>query len=162
MIKNSKRPGRVTPLMLLNGGKVWHELYNHSAGSKDNLKQMAGLYCLCVAVEFYMKAYIVLRDASYADPKKLLTLSHSFRKMLAEVQRIGTPVTALMVEQPILRYNFLDTNMNEIKYPESPRMWQIDLELLNGKHDFELFFSEVDSQVQHNMRAWLTANPTTS
>ena len=55
--------GKITPLQLLNEGKSWLLIWENTP--KETVSLLPATYCLFTALELYMKAYLVYKNAGY-------------------------------------------------------------------------------------------------
>jgi hypothetical protein len=147
---------KITPYHLIKEGEVWSDLYQYAVSDGDATKMATGLYCLLSSVEMYLKAYIVLKDTSFSDPDRLRnSLSHSFKRMYDEISRLGPKGFSDSVKKVLNRYNLMDVNIANVKYPEDRRMIGIDYGLDKGNHEFEEIFKHIKSEVLDSKEKWM-------
>ena len=145
-----------TPLMLTKDAKTWEEFYVFATKPPHQFqKLLPGMYCLFISLELRLKAYIVLLDKSFAQPKKLRSLGHDFKKIYKIIYSIAPSDKSIQIQKALKSYNLFNNNINDLRYPESPRGLQIDKDLEEGNHNLRVLFETIDSEVKNGMTTWL-------
>jgi len=147
---------RTTPLMLVNSAKVWEDFYLLAIQSPHSTqKLLPGMYCLFISLELRLKAYIVLLDDTYAGPRKLRSLGHDFRKIYEVIYLLAPSDMSAEVMNCLNAYNLFNNNINDLRYPETPRSLQIAQDLQTGNHSLISLFEIIDNRVRVGMAEWM-------
>ena len=112
---------------LMGGAKGWKKLYEYATSGQEMYLTLLGIYCLMVSLELYLKSLLVLRDRAYASPAELRFICHDYKKLIKLLRLLGEHNIADEVWATLQDYNLDTININDLKYPSSPRMWQIDI-----------------------------------
>lgn len=139
----------ITPSILVREGKTWLELHDYATKKRGAI--MPGVYCLFSALELHLKAYIVLKDTSYANPDKLRRLGHFFNRMY-EAFPEGELKQRLKIE--LDRYSLCSLNIADLKYPQVRRAWHLDNGLLKGEHTLGSILTDIQGEIDSGMESW--------
>lgn len=151
----SERRERITPMMMVSSAKDWNKLYEEALNKEKHIGLLPGLYCLFTALEFYLKALIILRDKNYTESRKLINLGHNFKKMIEIIESFEDEPLLPEIRQAIEKYNLSGINITDIKYPVTPRMWHISPDLERGNHSLTSIFSAIETEVRSKGMRWL-------
>lgn len=140
------------PQQLLEEGKVWLSIWELKKA--ENLF-VAG-YCLFTALEFYLKAYLVLKNNAYKDTEKLkLDIGHSFEKLFEKIVILGKNKFTEEINDQINKYELRIISIDRLKYPEDRKMWLIERGFEKGEHTLENIFNTIEKEITANFDKWL-------
>lgn len=144
---------KVTPRDLLIYGKTWLNMWENNPTKTQDL--FTALYCLFSALEFYLKAYLVLKSSSYANIGELKKIGHNFNKVYEKLVASGTNDLIKVIGKEIKKYNLEDLKLDTLKYPENGQMWHIDRELSKGIHTLGNIFKKIEQEILDTSDEWL-------
>jgi hypothetical protein len=140
------------PKQLLNEGKVWLSIWELKRA--ENL--FVACYCLFSALEFYLKAYLVLRNNVYKDTEKLkFDIGHDFGKLFEKIAMTGKDKFTKEINAQINKYELRTISLDRLKYPEDRKMWLIERGFEKGEHTLGNILSTIDREVTENFDKWL-------
>ena len=142
-----------TPVGLLEEGKVWLEIWRNIP--KEVRYLCPATYCLLTALELHMKAYLVLKNNTYADIKKLKKIGHSFKHIYQEIVASGKNKLTNEINTQIKKYELEDIALDKLKYPEDGRMWSLSRGFEKGEHTLDIIFQDIDREITTNFDKWL-------
>lgn len=145
--------GDTNPPSLLREGKNWLRLWEYA--SKDINSLLQATYCLFSALELYLKAYVVLKDNSYADINNLRKLGHSFQKIYEAISKVDVKL-ATQLNIQLKKYGLVNKNfkLDALKYPESGKLWSLDHGLDKGRHTLGPFLKKIEDEITKNSNNW--------
>jgi hypothetical protein len=146
---------KVDPHALVRTGQAWLDMYEHVVLGQDTYKLLPGIYCLFTGLEMYLKAYIVLKDVSYADPVKLKSLGHKFDRMYEQITKIADHKLKLKIKKDLDHYKLRELDITDLKYPKSQRFWHIDTGLEKGNHIFGELFKSIEDEIIVGKDDWM-------
>lgn len=144
---------KITPLQLLHEGKMWLEIWENIPVKDKNLRP--AIYCLFTALEFYMKAYLLLKNSKYANTEKLKKIGHGFKRIYEEIVVMGKNKLTNKINTQIKKYELEDIALDKLKYPEIGRVWILDHGIEEKKHTLGDVFQCIDNEVSKNFDQWL-------
>lgn len=142
--------------MLIKQALVWESFYQQAIQRPKEIDALLpGLYCLFISLEMRLKAYIILLDKTYSSPAKLRRMGHNFSDIYEVIHIVAPSNMSREVMECLKAYNLFNSNVNDLRYPETPRTIQIDRNLEKGDHRFISLFETIDAEVQERMDEWL-------
>ena len=153
-LKLNDGPSDVSPVQLLREGDAWLELWDHARARHST--PFPAFYCLFTALEFYLKAYIVRKDKSYASTDRLKSLGHNFNEMyrvFKDLSDDGNFSDQLLNE--LKKYHLLGLKLDVLKYPQIRAMWMVDRDLSKGIHSLSYLFDNIRQTVLQDPTEWL-------
>lgn len=140
------------PSQLLEEGKTWLSMWE----LKKDENLFIASYCLFTALEFYLKAYLVLKDNTYRDTKKLRDdIGHKFGKLFDKIAALGKNKFTQKINTQINKYELRTISLDRLKYPEDRKMWLIERGFEKGEHTLGDILSAIDREVEENLDKWL-------
>jgi HEPN domain-containing protein len=144
---------KTTPMQLLHEGQVWLAIWENTPEEAKNLRPAT--YCLFTSLELYMKAYLVLRNSAYADTKKLKKLGHNFKHIYQEIVKSKTNKLTREINTQINKYELREIALDQLKYPESGRVWLLDHGIEKKQHTLSDIFKDIENEISTNFDQWL-------
>ena len=141
------------PLQLLNEGRDWLSIYE---SKKDNNIFIA-IYCLFTAFEFYLKAYLVLKDSTYKDTDKLKSIRHNFGDLFEKIVILEKNKFTNEINFQIDKYSLRNISLDRLKYPEDAKMWSVERGLEKGEHTLKNIFKDIDIEITAKSDIWLNS-----
>jgi len=139
------------PFSLLREGKNWLKLWGYA--NKDVSSLLQATYCLFSALELYLKAYIVLKDNSYANINKLRGLDHNFQKLYESIRKVDTKL-AIQLNTQLKKYELRNFKLDALKYPENGKVWSLNHGLDKGGHTLDSLLKKIDTDITKNADNW--------
>lgn len=135
-----------TPRILQGQAKGFLALYRSAIESEDYDEQHAGIFCLFLSLELYLKAYLSLKDNRFSQEVELKRLGHNLNSILNEVSRFQ-PTFLADLEKILVKYNLSNNNYTELRYIKNNTGVIIHQDLLNGNHGFDEVFRSIDNEI---------------
>lgn len=147
--------GKITPIQLLNEGKVWLDIWNKTSIEINSL--LPATYCLFTALELYMKAYLVFKNSEYAETEKLKNkCGHKFKTILDEITTASKNTDLLNeINIQIEKYGLKNIALDKLKYPENGRAWILDHGLEKKEHTLHNIFKDINLEITKGSEQWI-------
>jgi hypothetical protein len=137
----------VTPPLLLQTAHVWIELYESKRKSHDIATQLASIYCLLLALEMYLKAYLAFLNRRMANKEEMQKLSHNLNSLYRTLIELGDKEVTSNLKPLLCKYDLFIINFNEFRYPTAGRNMEIYKDLLES-HGFDKIFNVIEKRVK--------------
>lgn len=144
----------VTPVLLQESAKSWIELYEY--GIKGNIKlQIPAVCCLLFALEFYLKAYLSLKDKKFSKYSELKDLGHSMRKIFCEVEKLGPSEFVEKVRKLLNDYGLFTIDPIELRYPLAGQVSSFHRNLFDDRfNELHDKLNELFKYIDEEIRKW--------
>ncbi len=146
---------KTNPSQLLREGKTWLSVWENTKDKSESFLPI--IYCLFTALEFYMKAYLVLKDSEYSDTSKLKDLGHNFGNIYDKIIASERNNLTKEINSQINKYELRNIALDRLKYPDVGGMWLLSRGLEKKEHTLVNIFQEIDKEITSNFDDWLIA-----
>lgn len=145
-----------TPVLLGNAAKGWFALYKKALQDHEPAEEIAGIYCLFFALELHLKAYLSLKNKTFAKEEKLTKLSHNLNSIYGEVSKVAPPDFIQKLKRLLKKYNLFVEDFTDLRYPVAGRHTTFHPDLFDdARHGFDEMFDFINKEIRGwNFEKW--------